>query len=203
MVDDFTQIAALALRLGEGQRATRHPDGTTPESDTTHTVMLALCALRANDVLGLDAARLLTMALVHDLVEAYAGNTNTLNGLDPAAKQEKEREADAFRQIEQDVPWLASLVAEYEAQATPEARAVRYLDKVMPKLTHALNGGAALRAANLSHLGLVLKHNTQGNGLAIRYADIPAIAVWFDEACTRAEDVYERSHHETKEPQSL
>lgn len=191
MIDDFTKIAALVLRLGEVHRATRHADGITPESDTTHTVMLALCALRANDVLRLDPARLLTMALVHDLVEAYAGDTNTLTGLDSTAAHAKElRETAAADRIGQELPWLTPLIAEYEAQATAEARAIRYLDKIMPKLTHTLNGCSAIRAAGLRPLSLVLKHNVQGADLAIRYSDLPVIAAWFDMAAERAEDAW-------------
>ena len=43
-LDIAIQIAAVAMRFGEIERATQHPDGR-PESDTTHTVMLGLVAL--------------------------------------------------------------------------------------------------------------------------------------------------------------
>ena len=193
MIDDFISIAELVMRFGEVQRATFHADGATRETDTTHTVMLALCALRANAELGLDPGRLLTMALVHDLVEAYAGDTNTLVALGPDdAEAKAAREREALERIGSVAPWLASPILLYDAQDTPEARAIRYLDKIMPKLTHTLNGGATVRGAGLSLAQLVTQHRKQGKLLAERYADFPAIGEWFDEAADRSEDALTR-----------
>ena len=44
-----------------------------------------------------------------------------------------------------ELPWLASTIEAYERLDSDEARYVKIVDKVLPKLTHLLNGGAALR----------------------------------------------------------
>jgi len=77
---DVVRLGQLALAFGRVNRITRHEDGTTPESDTDHTVMLGLiaCALAERWYPHLDRGLVAQYALVHDLVEVYAGDTPTL-----------------------------------------------------------------------------------------------------------------------------
>jgi putative hydrolase of HD superfamily len=144
-------IARLALALGRVDRITQHPDGY-PESDTDHTVMLALVAAEMAPA-RLDRGRVLAYALVHDLVEAYAGDTPTLVALDDAGRAAKDaREAAALARIRAELgaeSWVVRTIEAFEAQGDPEARWVKHMDKCVPKLTHALNGGRAVRAQGL------------------------------------------------------
>ena len=96
-LSDALILTALTLRLGTIERATRHPDGLRPESDTTHSCMLALLAiaLAPQAAVPLDAGLLAQLALVHDLAEAYAGDVNTAGGLDAAGREKKERREQA------------------------------------------------------------------------------------------------------------
>lgn len=143
---ELRTIAALTMRLGKVERATRHPDGVTRETDTTHSVMLALSVTRLAFMDGLPPApAVLLFALLHDLVEAYAGDTMTLRSLSEDNQAAKDAaEAEALERIRHELPWAASVIARYEAQATPEARLVKLADKIMPKLTHAANGYVVL-----------------------------------------------------------
>lgn len=141
-------LAALVLRLGRVDRITFHPDGRYPESDTDHTVMLALVAGEyAPD--RLDRGLVLAFALVHDLVEADAGDTPTLVALTAEQRAEKgAREAAALQRMRVEIgpdSWVVRTIEAYERQDTPEAQWVHAFDKCMPKLTHALNGGVAIR----------------------------------------------------------
>lgn len=145
-------LASLCLRLGEVDRATMHPDGRM-ESDTTHTVMLAViaCAVAAqHPELGLDLGLVAQLAIVHDLVEAHAGDTDTFRATGPDQLDDKAvREHAALERIAADCaafPWVAGTIAVYDLQRTPEARFVRYMDKLCPRLTNTLNRGAAVRA---------------------------------------------------------
>src|SRR5262249_25082573 len=147
------ELGRLALTFGRVDRKTCHEDGTTPESDTDHTVMLGLaaCALARHVRADLDIGLVAQYALVHDLVEAYAGDTNTLRALNDAGRADKAaREAAAYRRIAEQfataLPWLPDTIAEYEQRTTPEARYVKALDKVVPKVTHILNRLATIRA---------------------------------------------------------
>jgi putative hydrolase of HD superfamily len=74
------ELAQLCLRFGRVDRATTHEDGQRHETDTDHTVMLGViaCAFASSCGLDLDIGKVAQFALVHDLVEAHAGDTNTL-----------------------------------------------------------------------------------------------------------------------------
>mgnify|MGYP003386341133 CR=1 FL=1 len=146
-------IAELSMRMGRVHRITQHPDGH-PESDAEHSLMLALVAAEYAPA-RLDRELILGYALVHDLVEAAgAGDTPSLVELTPVQASAKDaREAAALEVIRAEVgadSWLVKQIEDYEAQTTSEARWVRHLDKCMPKLTHAFNGGAAIRAQGVT-----------------------------------------------------
>lgn len=163
-------IAQLALRFARVERVTRHEDGIRPETDADHVVMLALVACDlAPD--GLNRGRVAEFAVVHDLVEAYAGDTQTLT-IDAAGRRDKaERERAAFDRIRAEFgagSWMVRTLAAYEGQDEYEARYVRLLDKLLPKLTHLSNGCAAARSLT-NHAGFVLSHNDQHRNLTGMY----------------------------------
>jgi putative hydrolases of HD superfamily len=151
LADAVTDLGRLALAFGRIDRtAVYHPDGHTPESDTDHTVMLGwvACSLAARYFPGLDVGLVAQFALVHDAPEVYAGDTPTLR-IDAAGRAAKaDREAAAVTQLNREfsgrLPWLPTLLAVYEEQEMPEARFVRGVDKVLPKIVHMLDGCAGL-----------------------------------------------------------
>ncbi|HEX5416154.1 MAG TPA: HD domain-containing protein, partial [Chloroflexota bacterium] len=102
-----------------------------PESVADHTFRVALLALLFGPRLGLDADTMVRLALVHDLGEARLGD---ITPADRIGKAEKSRaEAVAFGEIVAGLPEgpaLFDLWREYDAGATPEARAVSQLDKL-------------------------------------------------------------------------
>lgn len=146
-------LGELALAFGRTDRITRHPDGVTLESDTDHTVMLGLaaCAFASRFAPSLDVGKVAQFALVHDLVEVYAGDTVTsMKGFSSADHKDKEeREAAALARIEREfgatLPWLPDTITAYERLDTPEARFVKVVDKAMPKIANILNGGVTFK----------------------------------------------------------
>lgn len=171
-------LGELALKLGEVNRITFHSDGVTPESDTTHTVMLGLiaCAFAHRHLPQLDIGLVAQYALVHDLVEAYAGDTPTLRLLTPEQKTEKaKREEAAFGRIAHefvdDLPWLVFALRDYERSAVPEARYVRTMDKVLPKITHLLNDCAGLHENGITPQELRDRFEIQVRDLETRNVD--------------------------------
>ena len=175
--DPVIRLGELAMKFGEVNRITLHPDGITPESDTTHTVMLGLvaCAFAQKYLPQLDVGLVAQYALVHDLVEVYAGDTPTLRLLTPAQKAEKEtREGEALRRLSREFvygfPWLVATLHTYEASATPEARYVRTMDKVLPKITHMLNACAGLHENGITPEELDRRFRHQAADLAARTA---------------------------------
>jgi 5'-deoxynucleotidase YfbR-like HD superfamily hydrolase len=175
-------VGRLALAFGRVDRITYHPDGVTAESDTDHTVMLQLigCALAERHFPHLQLALVGQFALVHDLVEVYAGDTPTLRLPDAAAAAAKNaREAHAYQRIRYEfgasLPWLPRLIARYESQDTPEARYVRALDKLMPKIAHVLNGAVSIAAEGLSAEQLQDRYRQQATQLAGYAGDFPLL----------------------------
>lgn len=187
MMNELLALTSLSLAFGRVNRATFHPDGCTPESDTDHTVMLALVApaLAARMRPDLSPERIAAFAVVHDLLEVKTGDVNTI-GLSAdghAAKRAKERAALEQLRVELAAfPWIVATLDAYEAQAALEARWVRYVDKVLPKLTHALNKGATLRKMGKTRDEISEIDRAQGASLRDEYPEFPEVAELFDAA---------------------
>lgn len=147
--DKTLELGRLILKFAETYRATRFPDGVTPESDTDHTVMLGIiaCALAKEYEPRYDLGTIAQFALVHDFVEVYAGDTDTFGiHKDEERKSVKDqREAEALARLEKEFgsvfPWITETIHAYESLETPEARFVKAIDKILPKITHTLNKG--------------------------------------------------------------
>ena len=173
MTDILTRaanIARLALLFSRVERVTRHEDGVRPETDADHTVMLALVACDLAPI-PLDRGRILEFAVIHDLVEVYAGDVQTLT-INAIGRADKEaREHAAFLRIYEEFgaeSWIVRTLGDYEAQIEEEARYVRLMDKVVPKLTHLFNGCVAARALT-DHAGFVASHEAQHRKLTAEY----------------------------------
>lgn len=182
LADRLVDLARLSLLFGRVDRITFHEDGKRPESDTDHTVMLGLaaCALAEQYVPELNVGLVAQFALVHDLVEAYAGDMPTLRALSADRKAEKKaREHAAYRRIadefDEQYSWLSMMIAIYEEQAYREARFVRALDKLLPKLTHILNACTTLRAQGVGVAELRARYELQERELLAYAADFPVL----------------------------
>ncbi len=184
MIDVEAVIAAgrLALDFGRVDRITYHPDGMTPESDTDHTVMLGLvaCAIAQRHFPDLNVGLIAQYALVHDVPEVYAGDTPTLQMPTADAKAEKQRrEGQAQERITEEfadsLPWLPSRIAYYEARLDREARFVKALDKLLPKITHLCNGAVTIRQQGMSTAELAVRYETQIGELEAYAADFPEL----------------------------
>lgn len=180
--DAVVRLGHLALDFGRINRITRHPDGTTPESDTDHTVMLGLtaCAIAHRWFPELHQGLVAQFALVHDLVETYAGDTPTLRELDTDSRTAKKAREDAAAtrirvEFGDEFPWPPLMITAYEAGTAPEARFVRMLDKLLPKITHLLNGAATITADGMTREQLAARYAAQGRELARFAAEFPEI----------------------------
>lgn len=172
--DTAVALGKLALAFGRVNRATFHEDGIRPETDTDHTVMLGVIAIAACPP-ELDVGRVAEFCLVHDLVEAKVGDTNSYD-ITPearAAKDKREEEAhqDLIEEFVDTAPRLIQMITCYELQRLPEARYVRYLDKAMPKITHLLNGCAAIKALGDSAEDMQRVHEEQFAKLSKEYPE--------------------------------
>lgn len=125
-------------------RQTTIVSGERPENDAEHSWHLALMAI----VLGghakepVDMLRVLTLLIVHDLVEIYAGDTPL--HLQDEQQDIREREAadQLFPLLGEQGAEIRAAWEEFEAHTTPEARFARSLDRMQPLLLEWMSGGS-------------------------------------------------------------
>lgn len=120
------------------KRATLLSDGTV-ETDSSHSFKLAFMVMLIKPYLKheYDYARLLEMALVHDIAEAETGDyPKAMQRAHPEIKAKKDAEERAAMERYcklLDEPMRSkiwNLYAEYEGKQTPEAKLITALDKV-------------------------------------------------------------------------
>lgn len=110
------------------------------ENDAEHSYQLAVTVWYLADILKLQVNRqlILEYALAHDLVEIYAGDTDTfLNNSDDHAISKQKKEEEAFNKIKQDFPEFVSLhksIERYEHLSDAESKLVYIVDKILPDI---------------------------------------------------------------------
>lgn len=138
-------------------------DGSRKENDAEHSWHLALMAVLLSSYAekDIDVLRVMTMVLVHDIVEIDAGDTYAYDTNGNATKCEREnRAADRIFNIlpEDQAEYLRSLWEEFEEQATPESAFANMLDKLQPLMLNDASGGKSWKEHGVK-LGQVLNRN--------------------------------------------
>lgn len=134
------------LRRAEGLKDTLrsgHTSAGRAESTAEHSWRLCLMAmLFAEDLPGIDMARLLRLCILHDLAEAVTGDIPATDqgGEAPGGKAAAERAA--MRSLLVGLPAarqarLLGLWEEYEAASSPEAVLAKGFDKLETILQHS------------------------------------------------------------------
>jgi 5'-deoxynucleotidase YfbR-like HD superfamily hydrolase len=112
------------------------------ENDAEHSFLLATlgCAIARHIDPKLDLGKISQYALVHDMVEAYAGDTTIWASADKHASKAK-REEEALHVIERSFgdqfPWMQETIKAYERFNEPESCFVYALDKIIPYVVMA------------------------------------------------------------------
>ena len=106
------------------------------ESDAEHSYQLAMFVWYLNEIHhnGLDADLLIKYALVHDLVEVYAGDTDSLISsslISTKAFREKRALVKLEKELK-DFPEILNIIHDYEGRINPESRFVYVVDKLIP-----------------------------------------------------------------------
>lgn len=144
-----TDLAALLQFVRDAERLkdvlrSAHTSSGRRESTAEHTWRLCLLAMVLEHRLpGLDIARVLKLCVVHDLGEALSGDVPAVEQHADPHKSERER-SDLVKLLTPLPPALreefVGLWEDYEHARSPEARAVKALDKLETILQH--NQGA-------------------------------------------------------------
>ena len=127
-------------------RQTYLADGTRKENDAEHSWHIALMAVLLKEYVSedVDVAKVMTMVLIHDLVEIDAGDTYAYDS--EGAKSKREREVKAADRIFGILPedqgmYFRELWEEFEAYETPDAKYAHLLDNFQPLLLNDASGG--------------------------------------------------------------
>lgn len=106
------------------------------ETDTEHSYTLAMTAwFLAQYFPELDTNKCIRLALIHDLVEIYAGDTFAYDKKRLESKTERERQAvQRISKEWSDFTEMTEAINEYESLKTPESCFVFALDKMMPPI---------------------------------------------------------------------
>ena len=143
-MNEIDFICDLALKFSAVNRTGVELHTGEPESDTDHTVMLGwiACSFAAKHYPDLDQGLIAQFALVHDAPEIYAGDVQSLGMDAETAKNKAKAESDAIGRLQSELDqytWLTDTLVLYEKQELPEARYVRAIDKVLPKIVAYIN----------------------------------------------------------------
>ena len=127
-------------------RQTYLADGKRKENDAEHSWHLALAAVLLKEHMKEDAdlGRVMTMVLIHDLVEIDAGDTYAYDTEGVATKREREvKAADRIFGIlpEDQGTYLRELWDEFEAYETAEAKYAHLLDNFQPLMLNDASDG--------------------------------------------------------------
>jgi len=116
------------------------------ENDVEHSYQLAMLAWYIIDSkkLNLDINLVLKYALVHDLVEVYAGDTYFYETDEEVLNSKDQREDEARKKLKVEYGEfgdLHDLITSYEDRKDAESKFVYTLDKLQPVLNIYLDGG--------------------------------------------------------------
>lgn len=123
-------------------------DASRKENDAEHAWHLALMAILLQEYANepIDVLKVVTMVLMHDIVEIDAGDTYAYD--EEGKKTQKEREEKAAKRIygllppEQAEKYYA-LWQEFEERKTPEAKFARTMDNLQPMMLNDATDGKA------------------------------------------------------------
>lgn len=131
-------------------RQTYLSNGERKENDAEHSWHLALMAVLLQEYSNehIDITKVITMVLIHDLVEIDAGDTYAYDTAGNQLKREREvRAADRIFRIlpEDQAEQFRELWEEFEAYETPEAKFAHVCDNMQPFMLNHATGGRSWR----------------------------------------------------------
>lgn len=131
-------------------RQTLLADGKRKENDAEHSWHIALMAILLKEYAEeqVDVSKVITMVLLHDLVEIDAGDTYAYDTVGAATKREREVKAadHIFGMLPEDQgAYFRKLWDEFEAYETADAKYAHLLDNFQPLLLNDASGGVSWR----------------------------------------------------------
>ena len=178
------RIADFLFEVGMLKRTPRSGwqflPGAAAESVAEHAFRAAMVAFTLARLDGsVNRARVVELALAHDLAEARTGDLNYMN-----QKYVRTDEEAAVADLTRDLPFadeLAGLLAEFRAGATPEAALARDADQLelLLQLREQLDGGHGA-ASEWMPFALKRLRTDVARALGARIVERDSSGWWFD-----------------------
>lgn len=157
------------------RRRTYLTDGQRLENDAEHAWHLAVMALLLCEYANeeVDLLKVVSMVLIHDLVEIYAGDTFAYDK--EGIKTQKAREDAAadrlFPRLPEDLAEkFRGLWEEFEADETPEAHFAHTLDNFQPLMLQAATDGKAWQEGHRKLSEVLHRNRRTSSGSEILWA---------------------------------
>ena len=141
------QFLSEADKMKSVLRQTLLSDKSREETDAEHSWHFALMAMTLFEYVGFDGVdinRVIKMALVHDLIEIYAGDTFAydIKGNESKERREKEAADKLFSLLtNEQAEEFRSLWEEFDNMDTPDALYASAVDRLQPFLNNYLTEG--------------------------------------------------------------
>lgn len=121
------------------------------ENDAEHSWHMAIMAVLLKEYANeeVDVLKVITMLLIHDLVEIDAGDTYAYDEKGNESRPEREKRAAdrIYGMLPEDQGWkLRELWEEFEAYESPEAKYAHMLDNFQPLILNDSNDGGDWRS---------------------------------------------------------
>lgn len=152
LTQDFKAVRRKVVLAKEGRE----------ENDAEHSYQLAMIAwyIISTKSLDLDIGKCLKYALVHDLVEVYAGDTPSFvhRKYAEARSKKHEREQRAIQKLLFEFPEIEEmheLIRVYELKEDEESKFVYALDKILPIMNIYLDKGHSWKMHSITLEDLV------------------------------------------------
>ncbi len=159
MKERFTQQLQFLIEVDKMKNVLRQTllvDASRRENDAEHSWHFALMAMvlfEYADGANISLERVLKMALVHDLIEIYAGDTFAYD--DKGNESKQEREAQAAEKLFSMLPneqgqEIKDLWLEFDAMQTPDATYAAAIDRLQPFVNNYMTQGHTWKLGNVT-----------------------------------------------------
>lgn len=147
-------------------------DGSRKENDAEHSWHLAMMAMLLSEHASqkVDVLKVMSMVLIHDIVEIDAGDTYAYDIEGNATKREREEKAAdrLFGLLPKDqTVYVRELWEEFEKQETAEAKFARALDCMQPIMLNAASNGKAWQEHEVRLSQILGRNQTTKEGARI------------------------------------
>ncbi len=164
-LEDILDFSKLLNKFREVERVQTVPNNERRENSVEHSYQLAMLAWYIVDAnkLSLDKNLILKYALIHDLVEIYAGDTYAFSKNESEYSTQKEREHSASLRLKNeytDFEDMNSLIQKYEIKEDKESKFVHVLDKLQAHINVYLEDGKSWKRLDVT-LQMILENKNK------------------------------------------